>query len=145
MHQNDHLISNQVHLLASHAQWLNTTQPYKYMPTISDGAMYRFQTANKISLVFYGEEQLHRFHFQCPLYTVKSLNSKIFALGSNLHGSLSITLYLVSTSQLVYVNLGLKSRHAVCRHKANGLQPFLAKNVVETDICICQIHGWSRM
>lgn len=60
---------------------------------------------------------------------------------SNHHELLNITPYLVSTSQLVYVNLGLKSRHAVCRHKANGLQLFLAKNMLETDICICQIHG----
>lgn len=48
MQQNAHLISIKVHLLASHAQWLNTMQPHKYMPTIGDEDMYRFQAANKI-------------------------------------------------------------------------------------------------
>lgn len=34
------------------------------------------------------------------------------------------------------VNLVLKRRQIVCGHNANGLRPFLAKNVVETNICI---------
>lgn len=31
------------------------------------------------------------------------------------------------------VNLVLKKRQIVCGHNANGLRPFLAKNVVETE------------